>query len=108
MNSLDHYDFDNVMTVKVCTSGNPRLPVDLFDNYTLLEDRSPLNKGTRQVSPFALYPGHSLSDLDFPLHLYTRRELIEVTLMIFAKYQGVEVMHTDEATLRNLVTEIAL
>lgn len=90
-----------MITSKTCSSGNPRIPLDLFDNYTTLKSRKPTELGKQDLTvEFSLKDGHSLSDINFPIHLYTKRELIEVVILIFEKYSGIETLKTDKQTLR--------
>ena len=101
------YDFDNVMTQRMCSSGNKRVPLDLFDGYKLLETQKN-SEVLESVKEFTLKEGHSLSDLNLPVHLYSKEELVEVSLLIFEKYHLVEALSTTKETLKALIKELAL
>jgi hypothetical protein len=42
------------------------------------------------------------------MHLYTKRELVEVLILIFKKYNLIYALKTDEETLRTLFIEVAI
>lgn len=48
-----------------------------------------------------------MSDLGFPLHEYTRLELIELAIQVFEEFGLINALKTDKQTLRNLITELA-
>lgn len=50
---------------------------------------------------------HSLSDISFPLHLYTRRELVDLSVLIFKNFGLVTALQTTDETLHNLISELA-
>lgn len=49
----------------------------------------------------------SMNDLGFPLHEYTRLELIDLAIQLFEEFGLIDVLKTDKATLRALFGEVA-
>lgn len=62
----------------------------------------------RAVREFSLQESHSLSDLNFPVHLYSKEELVEVSLLIFDKYNLLDALNTTRDKLKMLIKELAI
>ena len=108
--SLDVFDFDNVLLPHHCSAGTERTPLDLFSNYEIkgsgLTDRR--QRDARKDHIRILRTTERFTSLDFPLHEYTRSELIEICIMIFHKFDLLRELLIEEAVLRKLLTELAL
>jgi hypothetical protein len=102
--TLNYYDFDNVIAQEMCSTGLKRTPIQLFHAYTPMSDESNSSTDSSSNLPKS---GHSLEDLNFPVHLYTRAELVELSVPIFEHFNLFQELQTTPQVLKTLLTEMA-
>ena len=109
MEEGDFYDFNNVLTETKCSTGIKRVPLDLFENYDLIHASNvkgvtPMDD-LRNLKTF----NEEVSKLDFPVHLYTRADLIEIMLLHFKSFDLIKIVSPDgdETILKNLIRGLA-
>ena len=105
---LAFYDFNNVVTEKSCSTGTDRVPVELFRDFQLITKENSSVPSIEELSDPKLFK-KLVSDIGFPVHLYTREELVEISVRHFENFGLVSALNEEKnpTTLTNLITCLA-